>query len=101
MIPENAVAIRVIQTPDGDAPAEYRRQWIGLILFPAIPYDGRGAVDIVSKSPMEERPSYLVPSAIAIAVLACKSPEAAKFFLFYASPGLDFTYGADEVEVIG
>lgn len=101
MIPENAVAIRIVKIPYGDPAVHFRSQWVGLVLFPAscagADCEERGMITGEVGTPREH---YHVPSEVALAVLRQKSREAAKYFATIAS-AVEISFGADEVEVLG
>lgn len=97
---------RIVSTPRGQAPEDVRREWVGVVLPLKDAYNpGEGAYersfDLVRQP---DRTFVTVPVMDALAELEKKSPRAASWF-YDNLPGFffdrDFSFGADEVEIIG
>jgi len=84
---ENDVFVKVIKTPEGDAPEEVRKEWVGLVLpvFVIEPYKiGREQL-LISEKIAWKRPEsctsrVLVSKSEALIELARKNKKAAKYF---------------------
>ncbi len=86
--------IKVLKTPDGEAPVEIRRAWEGLILpcFPHIGIPTGELSEVLSGNSIEnERRGVIVPQGEAISVLMQFDREAAGWWMAHGC-GKDDTY---------
>lgn len=96
--------IKIIATPEGEAPLEVRKAWVGLILpcHPILGYS-EGDVGALSHKPTERNRRVVnVPQDTAIQILALFDPESAQWWrdLGYPKSGGYFSFGESEIEVI-
>jgi hypothetical protein len=100
--------IRFVDAPDGGAPIDVRRQWIGIevpCLFLAEPTDGTDdthySTDIVTGERKAVGSSYIVYQIHAIEALLMVAPEAAEWFMTAGYPtGFDalFNFNMESAE---
>lgn len=100
----NAGQIKIIATPEGEAPLEVREAWIGLILpcHPILGYS-EGDIGALSREPTERNRQVInVPQDEAIRILALFHPEAVQWWNDHGYPtqGGYFSFGEREVEII-
>lgn len=100
---ESTGRIRIVKTPDGEAPLEIREAWVGLVL-PCDPYLGypdegmeRGVLN--NKEAPLNRCGFSVPQDQAIAILEQKKPEVAKWWKEHGFPQVNEYFGFAEKEV--
>src|SRR5262245_44234252 len=88
--------IRIIGTPDGEAPEEVRRAWIGLVLPVAPGFEKRrfaftsgvlsrpqslaGWLWALFTGRFKERHGYVVDASVAVEKLAAHAPDAARWW---------------------
>ncbi len=97
--------IKIVQVPDGEAPEEVRRAWVGMVL-PCLPLVGYGAHREKGAVSLQEnaynRYGYAVPQKEALEKLAEKHPEAARWWKSQGFPkeadGQDY-FSFSEMEV--
>src|SRR5438105_1331985 len=95
---DGVVLLKVIKTPEGEAPLEIRKQWVGLVL-PGAP-SSSFEIGLESKTRTRTRPHYAVPRTQAIEALKTAGRfEAVQYFKSLAVPFLSF--GEDEVISLG
>ena len=97
--------IKIIKVPDGEAPEEVRKAWVGLILPLAFTDNIKGyvkEVGLVSQEFLPERDIVAVPGLAAIYILEKNDPDAAKWFIQQGIPKkIRFlTFSIDEVKIL-
>lgn len=87
-VPVNRGKIRIIKTPRGPAPKSIRKKWIG--------------VEIETVCYESKPPQYIVRQEHALAALAKKEPETAKWWahMGFPQPHNDFAFRKDEAKEI-
>lgn len=97
----NAIRVRVVKVPEGPAPLEFRKAWVGLELFAKVTPLKGPEVDFITEEMIIRKPPLMVPVYPALKRLEQKNPEAADWFRTYFPPEMQhFTFGADEVEIL-
>ena len=95
--------IRVIKTPDGEAPEMVRMYWVGCEL-PCYPILGYGdAYELASKKPAVPYMRITVPARHALTILEAKHFPAARWYYAHGYPHKDYPYfcfDSDEIEII-
>ena len=92
--------VRIAKIPEGPAPVEIRKAWVGLKL-PAFRENPWGEEDFLTGAKMRVRESIIVPVEPAINILRKKDSGAATWFINNMPPWVRlFTFGANEVEII-
>lgn len=92
------LAIRIVKVPEGEAPEEVRRHWVGLVL----PARNRGAAvesEILGGGLRSIRENFAVPTTIAVLLLRFQSEDAGDYFI-RTYTGKELSFGKDEVEVL-
>ncbi|MFH1899033.1 MAG: hypothetical protein ABIJ82_00990 [Patescibacteria group bacterium] len=102
-LPDSRIKVRKI--PEGNAPEEFRRSWLGVELdaFKLPSSDQNIEVDLVSGQPIAPRKVdlYAVRLEEALQALSKKSPEAAEWFRTHSPSNIDsLTFAAKEVKVL-
>jgi len=72
--------IRILSRPDGEAPAEIRDKWIGLVLPAQSEHHGI-AFSVLSHTPRKSGTAYVVSWEDAMRVLAIADPQARAWWL--------------------
>lgn len=97
--------IKIVQVPEGVAPEEVRRFWLGTEMdaYKLSPLDGE--LDLESGKPLfvqrQTEDIYAVKLEEALRSLGENSPQAAEWFRNNVSPNIDaLTFGDNEVEVL-
>lgn len=93
--------LRIIKTPEGEAPLHIRQAWVGIEIR-ACDFIARccGTHGVLSGDVVPPRNSYLVSQAVAIDVLAARNPSAADWWRGAGFPKKDhcFAFRTEEVE---
>lgn len=97
--------IRIAKVPEGSAPKEIRRSWVGTEMDAYKLLDSSGELDLVSEQPLstprQTKNLYAVKLGEALQSLERNSPQAAEWFKSNIAPNVDaLTFKADEVKVI-
>jgi len=97
--------IRIVRLPEGEAPIEVRKKWVGLVLPCLGVNDLEGSFGVVTGKP-ENCPAYscfVVSQKEALDILNQSCPEAADWFknMGYPKEGMAFGFKVDEAEVVG
>jgi hypothetical protein len=98
--------IRIMRLPEGEAPIEVRKKWVGLVL-PCLGVntsENRGFGVVTGKPDGDSAYSrFVVPQKEALDILNQSCPEAADWFknMGYPKEGMAFGFKVDEAEVVG
>lgn len=96
--------IRITKVPDGEAPLEIRKAWVGLELpsHPICGYATESGKGVLSNEPVQNRCEVDVPQREALEILAAKDPQAAAWWNAHGYPQGDrwFSFAREEVEII-
>lgn len=93
--------IRIIKLPDGEAPKEIRKAWIGQTL-PCSPILGwiRSEHGVLSKKETPERYGFTVPQVAAIKILSGSDPQAVAYWKSNGFPQLGQYFVFEESEAV-
>lgn len=97
--------IRIVKVPEGEAPLEVRKKWVGLVL-PCLGINTKSekGYGLVSNNPTLIGPYRLlvVPQKEALDILRQSSPEAVRWFEKngYPEEGMSFGFCENEVQLI-
>lgn len=94
----------VTKTPDGEAPLEIRKRWVG-IEIPCLCFSERSdsASGVLSGGKLPQEPRYIVSQTDALETLEKVDPEAARWWRdrgFPKHPMALFSFRAEEVRVL-
>jgi hypothetical protein len=96
--------IRITKVPDGEAPLEVRKAWVGLELpcGPICGYAAESGKSVLSHEPTPNRYEVDVPQREALEILAAKDPQATAWWYAHGFPQGDdwFNFAREEVEII-
>jgi len=96
--------IKIIKIPQGEAPEEIRREWVGIFLpcEPILGFSNSTQFGAVTGRKKQNSYSFHVPQIEAIEALEKKSPGAAKWWRehHYPQPNMNFVFDEDEAEII-
>lgn len=97
--------IKILKTPDGEAPQWVREAWVGLILacFPYIGIPSGGLSGVLSGDEIESnRRGVIVPQGAAIATLLQHDREAAGWWMAHGFGGDEeyFFFFEDEIGIV-
>jgi len=95
--------IRIKKAPGGEVPSHIRAAWVGCEFDAEGPWDWAGLIGIVSGEPTGQfvHDGFRAKKKTALAALAIRSPEAARWFRENAHPNLEvLIFFRDECEVI-
>ncbi len=87
------IKIKIIKTPEGEAPEKIRKKWVGVVIKGAFL-----ATEREVENPEEEM--VAVPRKEALKALARVSPEAAKWFTENFPSSRNFVFNADEIKIV-
>lgn len=95
--------IRLTDVPDGEAPEEIRREWVGDVILPVVAITDEESRGVVSHDEVNLGESYLVPQKAAIAALRKKSKKAAAWWGGQGFPkmGQYFNFKVSQAEIVG
>lgn len=92
--------IRIVKTPQGEAPLEVREKWVGVEIPAAcyLSHDG-DSHSVISKEPVAPRAAYLVLQTEAIKALSLHDKNAALWWqeCGLVEEGLHYSFQASEV----
>lgn len=94
--------IRIIKVPEGEAPLQVRKKWIGLVL-PVVAVSSHDCREILSNTKVNRGLHYTVPKDLAIVALEQQHPHAANWWKSHspATEGSALAFYLDEAEVVG
>ena len=96
--------IKIIRIPEGEAPEEIRKEWVGCEL-PVYGYPKEEQTKEILSGTLRLKKGFLVPVPSALNILRKKSQVAAKWFEDHVSPPLDsidycFLFNEEECKII-
>lgn len=93
--------VRVIRVPEGDAPLEIRKQWVGceLPVYKILRENSYG-YGVLSGEPKLLSRGVVIRIDRAIPILAERSPEAAQWFIEHIPLSMHLCFQDHEVEVL-
>ena len=101
LLGRSALVIQIVKIPEGPAPEEVRKAWVGLKFLAEINQLEEPEADFTTGDMLFRGKTYMVPKDIALEVLEKKFPGAADWFrLNYPSRIKHLTFGSDEVELV-
>jgi len=94
--------VKIVRTPDGEAPVRVREEWVGVIL-PVIGMSASSGKGVISGKDTDDEPAYVVSQADAIAALEQKSRKAAGWWKDngYPQNGGCFGFKVAQCKVVG
>jgi|SRR5271168_858849 len=95
-------SVRITKTPDGEAPLNIRKEWVGVTL-PVVAITNTKGRGVLSHKETDSEVVYLVYQDLAIKALAAKSKEAARWWRRQRFPqrGQYFSFKVSQTEVVG
>jgi len=93
--------IEIVRVPNGPAPEEIRKEWVGVQMSAEpIPASAMEA-DFTINRPIGNRGGFMVRTEVALEALGKKSEEAANWFNQNIPSGMPWlSFGPNEVEIV-
>lgn len=92
---------QIIKVPEGSAPENIRKEWVGIILEVVRMPEYRGEMDFLTGAHYPNRRGFLANSCCAISAIRQKSLEAARWFEENLPvDNRHLCFGPDEMEIL-